>query len=269
MKRIISFLLITTAIATGSAMATDSKDIQMPSTTAKSILSTQGTALVPRLSTEMMISGNSPTAQKMRDLLLNKPENPSLLKGKKIAIMTTDGVGEVELTIPLNHLKERGATVHIIAPKKPVYPEGIPVQVPDIRETHILTVRYMENGGWVKFDRMIDKVKSTDYDAVIVPGGAWNPDNLRMEKPALELLKAMYKEGKIVAAICHGPQVLINAGLLKGKKATSYWNVQQDIANAGAEVTDVPVVIDGNLITSRFPLDLPEFLSAIENALKS
>lgn len=77
----------------------------------------------------------------------------------------------------------------IVAPKKPVYPEGFPFQVPDVRETHILTVRYMENSGWLEIDPFLDEVKASDYDAIIVPGGAWNPDNLRMEKDAHKLFQ--------------------------------------------------------------------------------
>jgi protease I len=262
------YLIVTLLFSSMFGMApTMAADIANHSVAASTLLSTQGSALVPRFSTKMMITGNSETAKKMRALLFSAPKNPSLLKGKRIAILTTDGVEEVELTIPLRYFTARGATVHIVAPKRPIYPEGIPIQVPEIRETHILMVRYMENSGWVKFDRRLDQISSSDYDAVLIPGGAWNPDNLRMEKQALALLNDMYKKGKIVAAICHGPQVLINAGVLKGKKATSYWNIQQDLKNAGAKISDVPVVVDGNLITGRFPLDLPQFLSAVKKEL--
>lgn len=237
--------------------------------TAPELLITQGTAVVPRLSTEMMIQGNGETAQKLRSLLTNEGADSTLLRGKRIAIITTDGVEEVELTIPHNYFEARGARVDIVAPKSPVYPDWVPVQVPAVRETHILMVRYMENSGWVKIDRFMDEVRSSEYDAVIVPGGAWNPDNLRIDEDALRFLNEMNDAGKLVTAICHGPQVLINAGLLNGKNATSYWNVHVDMKNAGATVLDQPVVVDGNLITSRFPLDLPEFLEAITNSLKS
>lgn len=252
-------------VALISANAQD--ESESSNTVAEQLLTTQGGALVPRLSTEMLISGDSPVAKKMRDLLSNYGADPNALAGKRIALTTTDGVEEVEVTIPLVYLKARGAQVDIVAPRKPEIPDGIPVQIPSIRETHILTVRYMENGTWIKIDRYMDEVQASEYDAVIVPGGAWNPDNLRLDQDALNFLNAMHESGKLVTAICHGPQVLINAGLISGKKVTSYWNVHIDLKNAGGTVLDQPVVVDGNLITSRFPTDLSEFLAAIEQAL--
>mgnify|MGYP001793561174 CR=1 FL=1 len=182
--------------------------------------------------------------------------------------MTTDGVEEVELTFMYELLKERGASVELVAPKAPEYPSRFAVQVPAIRETHILTVHYMENSGWMKIDTYLDDASPLDYDAVIIPGGAWNPDTLRGNEQALDFIKEMDGQQKLVASICHGPQVLINAGLVDGKKVTSWWSMQVDLTNAGGEVLDQPVVVDGNLITSRAPIDLADFLDAVIQKLQ-
>jgi protease I len=141
------------------------------------------------------------------------------------------------------------------------------VQYPAQRKTHILTVRFFENASWVKIDKFLDEADPATYDAVVIPGGAWNPDSLRNDPKVLEFVKTVYDAGRVTAAICHGPLVFVNAGIIKGKKATSYWNVQIDIKNAGAEVSDEAVVVDGNMITSRFPYDLPQFVRAIEKSL--
>jgi protease I len=99
-------------------------------------------------------------------------------------------------------------------------------------------------------------VKVSDYDAVFIPGGAWNPDNLRNDKDIIKFVQDFNKAGKLVAAICHGPVVLASADILKGKKLTGYWNIQADLKNAGGTVLEQPVVTDGNLVTSRHPIDL-------------
>ena len=203
-----------------------------------------------------------PANNKLKNKLLEKV-NPNLLKGKKIAILSTDGVEEVELTFIYLLLKERGADVQLIAPRAPNYPSQFAVQVPAIRSTHILTSHYMDNSGWMKIDKFIDEVNADDYDAVLLPGGAWNPDALRTNKPSLEFLNAMNKQNKLIGAICHGSQTLISANLVKGKKITSWWSMQIDLTNAGGTVLDLPVVIDGNLITSRAPIDLADFTDAI------
>ncbi len=209
---------------------------------------------------------NDEANAKLKQKLMEKA-NPNLLKGRKIALLTTDGVEEVELTFMYELLKERGATVEVVAPKAPNYPSQFAVQVPPIRDTHILTVHYMENSGWTKIDTFVEEASASEYDAVIIPGGAWNPDSLRANQKALDFINAINGQNKLVASICHGPQVLINAGLIKNKNVTSWWSMQIDLTNAGGTVLDQPVVVDGNLITSRAPIDLADFLDAVVSKL--
>jgi len=125
----------------------------------------------------------------------------------------------------------------------------------------------MENAGWVKIDRFLGEAKASEYDAVVVPGGAWNPDALRASPEAQAFAAEALSGGKSLFAICHGPQLLISAGLLRGRKMTGFWSIQVDLRNAGATVTDEPCVVDGNLITGRFPFDLPRCLGTLEKQL--
>ncbi|MBD2520705.1 DJ-1/PfpI family protein [Nostoc sp. FACHB-973] len=223
----------------------------------------------PRLSTEQLISAGAPENEALKKMMNEPPQDTNELKGKSFAILATDGVEEIELTLPYQYLKARGARVELISPAYAPYPDKFGVQYPDIRKTHIKTVYFIETAGWFKIDRFLDQAKPTDYDAVIVPGGAWNPDILRNTPEAVKFIQEAAAAGKVVGAICHGPQVLINAGLLKGKKATAYWNVHADLANAGATVIDEPVIVDGKVITSRGPLDLPQFVGAVTSAVKA
>lgn len=211
---------------------------------------------------------NDEANKKLKDKLMETAD-PNLLEGKKVALVTTDGVEEVEITFMYELLKERGASVEVISPKAPNYPSQFAVEVPAIRETHILTVHYMENAGWMKIDKFLDEVSAEDYDAVIIPGGAWNPDALRANTDAHKFLQDMNNQSKPIASICHGPQVLINAGLVDGKEVTSWWSMHIDLENAGGKVKDQPVVVDGNLITSRAPIDLADFLDAVIGQLAS
>lgn len=219
--------------------------------------------LVPRLDTDLLANAGDPENVAFKKFLTEKPEDPTALKGKRFAVITTDGVEEIELTGPVNYLKDRGAVVDLVAPRFVPLAAKFGVVYPEKRATHILTVRFFEIANWYKIDRFVDEVAPADYDAFIVPGGAWNPDGLRADQNVLKLLQGAHAERKIIAAICHGPLVLVNAGLLQGKNATSYWNVHTDLKNAGANVLDQAVVTDGNLVTSRFPYDLPQFMDAI------
>jgi protease I len=227
----------------------------------------EGETLVPRLSTLQLLNGGGPQNETLKRFLLSAPANPSQLAGKRIAVVSADGVEEIEILAPIVSLRERGATVDLVAPRYQPLSPTLGVQYPEQRKTHILTTGFMENRSWVKIDRFLDQVHAEDYDAILIPGGAWNPDTLRTVPEALSLVRQMNAQGKVVAAICHGPLVLASAGILKGRKATSYWSVQLDIQNAGATVSDVPVVVDGNLITSRFPYDIPQLIEAIGQAL--
>lgn len=214
------------------------------------------------------MNGGSAENEGFKKFLLAPAENPQQLAGKKIAVLSTDGVEEIELTAPIRYLKERGAKVDLVAPRYIPLPKKLGVQYPKQRETHILTARFFENASWVKIDRFIDEVQASDYDAVIIPGGAWNPDSLRNTPEALKLVQAFHNQSKITAAICHGPLVFVNAGIIKTKHVTGYWSIQLDLTNAGANVSDEAVVVDGKMITSRFPFDLPQFMAAIADQLK-
>ncbi len=183
------------------------------------------------------------------------------MTGKRIAIMATDGVEEIELTAFLKYLNARGAKVEIISPRYSPWPENYAIQYPVNRKEFIQTVRFMENAGSVKIDRFTDEAKAADYDAVVIPGGAWNPDFIRNDKNVLNFVQEMNKAKKPIASICHGPWVLINAQIVEGRKMTAAWNIHMDLKNAGAIVKDKAVVVDGNVMTSRFPTDLADLLT--------
>lgn len=169
------------------------------------------------------------------------------INGKCIAILATHGYEQSELEVPLNELKKAGATVEIVAPQ-----EG--------------EIKGWKKKGWgnsVPVDRTLDKAKADDYDAIVIPGGQMNPDTLRGEQKAVALVRDFYDKGKIVAAICHGPWLLIDSGIAKGRKVTSYKTVKTDLINAGAEWEDNKVVTDEGVITSRTPDDLTAFVAKI------
>jgi protease I len=211
--------------------------------------------------------------------LLNAPGNEALkaffftpvkektLQGKRIAVIAADGFEEIELTGPVWYFKQLGAKVDIVAPKFNPAPARYGLSYPEMSKTHIMAIQYLQPVGWIKFDRTADQVKVSDYDAVFIPGGAWNPDNLRYDKDVIKFIQDFNKSGKLIAAICHAPVVLASADILKGKKLTGYWNIQVDLKNAGGTVTDEPVVVDGNIITSRHPIDVADFSRAVESWL--
>lgn len=175
------------------------------------------------------------------------------LTDKKIAIVATNFFEESELTEPLNLLCEAGATVDVAAPEL----GEIQAVKGDINKTVTVEV-----------DKKLDTLSVDDYDAVIIPGGVVNADKIRTEVKAQQFVAAMYEAGKVVAAICHGPWLLISSGnLVDGKTVTSYPSLHDDLVNAGAEWVDEEVVVDGNLITSRKPSDIPKFVKAIAGSL--
>lgn len=165
------------------------------------------------------------------------------LSNRKIAILSEIGYEESELNAPLERLKEEDATVHIISSKS----------------GSIKGWKHDHWSGEVSVDKVLSEVSADDYDGLVLPGGVINPDQLRVNKDALSFVKAFFEAGKPVAAICHGPQTLINAGVVKGRKMTSVANISQDLINAGAEWVDEEVVVDQGLVTSRTPEDLPAF----------
>jgi len=169
------------------------------------------------------------------------------LADKKLAILVADGFEQVELTEPRAALEKAGAKTEIVSPAKGK------VKGWDTKEW----------GEELPVDRPLDAADAGDYDALLLPGGVMNPDHLRRNVKAQQLVKAFFDQGKPVAAICHGPWTLIDAGVARGRKMTSYESIQTDLKNAGVEWVDREVVVDGNLVTSRKPDDIPAFNRAM------
>lgn len=175
------------------------------------------------------------------------------LSGKTVLIMASDGFEEVELTGPRDELSKAGARIVIASP------DLTPIQA---RVADEPTIK-------VQPDIRIDDVDEVEYDALILPGGVINPDHLRTNETAVGLIRDFYTAGKPVAAICHGPWLLVEADIIRGKTVTSWPSIRTDLRNAGGEVVDESVAVDGNLITSRQPEDVPDFNAAIASALTS
>lgn len=171
----------------------------------------------------------------------------SALSGKTIAVLATDGFEQVELDRPLDAMRAAGATVHIVAP------EGGEIQ----------GFEHHDKGRKVSVDKTLGEVSADDYDGLVLPGGVINPDALRLEERAIAFVAAFAGADKPIAAICHGPWTLIDAGLVGGRRLTSWPSLKTDLLNAGADWVDETVVIDGKLVTSRNPDDLPAFCDAI------
>ncbi len=222
---------------------------------------------VPSISTELLSTAPGELNRELAQFLFDPPRDPKLLEGRRIAICCTNGVEEVEIVGSMRWLREHGATVHIVAPRVGPFPEDFGLRFPPLAETHVLTVRLMENAGWLPIDAYLGEAKVADYDALILPGGCWNPDFLRADANAQAFTREMHAAGKPTCGICHGPWVMVSARMLKGKRATAVWNIQIDLENAGATVIDEPVVVDGNLITARFPYDLPRMIEAMTEQL--
>lgn len=170
------------------------------------------------------------------------------LSGKKVAILVEDLYEDVELWYPYYRLIEEGATVTLIGSGRQDTFKG-------------------KHGLPATVDTSIDDVNASDFDAVVVPGG-FSPDYMRRKPPMIDFIREVGEAGKPVAAICHGSWALASAGLLKGRQSTSYFSIKDDIEGAGGEYVDAPVVVDGNVITSRIPDDLPAFLPPIIAAIK-
>lgn len=210
---------------------------------------------------------NAPGNEELRAFFFTPVKDSTVLKGKKIAVIAADGFEEIELLGPVWYFKQLGAKVDIVAPKYNPAPARYGLMYPEMSKTHIMAIQYLQPVGWIKFDRTADQISVSDYDAVFIPGGAWNPDNLRYDKDVIRFIQDFNRSGKLIAAICHAPVVLASADILKGKKLTGYWNIQVDLKNAGGIVLEQPVVTDGNLITSRHPIDVADFSRAVESWL--
>ncbi len=171
---------------------------------------------------------------------------------KRIAILATDGFEEFELKSPKEAMEKEGFTVEIISEK-----EG--------------NIKGWADGNWsneYKVNNTLKNVKASDYNALVLPGGVINPDKLRRNDDALKFVKDFFDQKKPVAAICHGPQVLISAGVVEGRKLTSFSSIKDDLINAGANWVDEEVVVDEGFVTSRNPDDLPAFNSKLIEEIK-
>lgn len=165
------------------------------------------------------------------------------LKGKKIAILSETGFEEVELTSPKQALEEAGAEVHIISPASG-------------------SIKSWKDGNWnmeVGVDKTVDEANATDYNGLVLPGGVINPDKLRRSEKAIKFVSDFFEQGKPIAAICHGPQTLIETGKLNGRIMTSFPSIKTDLQNAGVNWEDEEVIVDHGLVTSRSPEDLEAF----------
>ena len=171
------------------------------------------------------------------------------LQGKRIAVLMTDGVEQVEYTGPRQFLEQHGAKVTLLSPKK----KGEQVQ----------GFNHLTPADKFTVEQDVREAQPGDFDALVLPGGVANPDMLRLSKEAIGFITAFGKSQKPIAAICHGPWTLIDAGIAKGKRMTSWPTLQTDLRNAGAEWSDEQVVVDGHLVTSRKPDDIPAFDNAL------
>jgi len=165
------------------------------------------------------------------------------LSGKRIAILVTDGFRLEELTEPRKALEKAGARADIVSPNS----------------DKVKGWRDMKWEGEFAVDVTLDAADASDYDGLVLPGGVMNPDKLRRNDEALNFVRDFFSAGKPVAAICHGPWTLIDAGVVKGRRMTSYEAIQSDLKNAGAIWSDEEVVVDNGLVTSRKPSDIPAF----------
>lgn len=165
------------------------------------------------------------------------------LKNRKVAILIADGFEQVEMTEPRKALQAAGAKSEIVSPSKG-------------------KVKGWQHDHWgdeFPVDKQVKGARSEDYDALLLPGGVMNPDKLRIDGDALNFVRGFFQAGKPVAVICHGPWTLINAGVVRGRRITSWPSVEMDLRNAGAEWVDDEVVVDGGLVSSRKPADIPAF----------
>ncbi|MBW3625286.1 MAG: type 1 glutamine amidotransferase [Armatimonadetes bacterium] len=165
------------------------------------------------------------------------------LQNKRVALLVAEGFEQIELTEPKQALEREGAIAHIVSP----------------HEKEVKGWNHTEWGDAFPVDEPLNQARPENYDALVLPGGVLNPDKLRTNEKALRFVRSFFESGKPVAAICHGPWTLINAGAVKGRRMTSYHSIQEDLKNAGADWVDEPVVVDHGLVTSRNPDDLPDF----------
>jgi deglycase len=169
------------------------------------------------------------------------------LQGKRVAFLATDMVEQVELTEPWKAVQEAGATTELIS----------------LEEGEIQGFNHYDKGDTFPVDKTVEEARADDYDALVIPGGVGNPDTMRADENAVGLVRDFFEQGKPVGVICHGPWMLVEAGVVRGRKVTSWPSLQTDIRNAGGNWVDQEVVVDEGLVTSRKPDDLPAFNAKI------
>jgi len=165
------------------------------------------------------------------------------LEGKRIAFLATDMVEQVELTEPWKAVRDEGAKVELVS----------------LEEGKIQGFNHYDKGDMFGVDRVVEEASASDYDALVIPGGVGNPDTMRTDENAVAFVRDFFEQGKPVGVICRGPWMLVEAGVVRGRKVTSWPSLQTDIRNAGGEWVDKEVVVDQGLVTSRKPDDLPAF----------
>ena len=169
------------------------------------------------------------------------------LQGKRVAFLATDMVEQVELTEPWQAVEQAGGTPELIS----------------LEEGEIQGFNHYDKGDTFKVDKTVEEASADDYDALVIPGGVGTPHTMRMDENAVQLVRDFFEQGKPVGVICHGPWMLVEAGVVRGRKVTSWPSLQTDIRNAGGEWVDEEVVVDHGLVTSRKPDDLPAFNAKI------
>jgi protease I len=169
------------------------------------------------------------------------------LEGKRIAFLATDMVEQVELTEPWKAVRDEGAKVELVS----------------LEEGKIQGFNHYDKADEFAVDRTVEEASASDYDALVIPGGVGNPDTMRADDDAVEFVRSFFEAGKPVAVICHGPWMLVEADVVRGRKVTSWPSVKTDIVNAGGNWVDEEVVVDQGLVTSRKPDDLPAFNAKI------
>jgi protease I len=169
------------------------------------------------------------------------------LQGKRVAFLATDMVEQVELTEPWQAVKDEGAEVELIS----------------LEEGEIQGFNHYDKADTFKVDRTVEEARADDYDALVIPGGVGNPDTMRANENAVQFVRDFFQQGKPVGVICHGPWMLVEAGVVRDRKVTSWPGIQTDIRNAGGNWLDEEVVVDQGLVSSRKPDDLPAFNAKI------
>ena len=169
------------------------------------------------------------------------------LQGKRVAFLATDMVEQVELTEPWKAVEGEGAEIELVS----------------LEEGEIQGFNHYDKADTFKVDRTVEEARADDYDALVIPGGVGNPDTMRMDENAVGFVRAFFEQGKPVGVICHGPWMLVEAGVVRGREITSWPSLRTDIRNAGGNWVDEEVVVDQGLVTSRKPDDIPAFNAKI------